>query len=96
MVAAERVHKKMILPIFDYCDVAWYGCGKDNPDALEGLQHRAMKLIFRNSGLDTKLELNDTFSLVPRLIGITYIVVTEDPLHDKLILSSLLSRWCAP
>ena len=96
MVAAERVYKKMILPIFDYCDVAWYGCGKDNPDALESLQHRAVKLIFRNSGLNTKLELNDTFGLVPWLIGITYIVVTEDPLQDKLILSSLLSRWCAP
>ena len=96
MVAAERLDKKMILPIFDYCDVAWYGCGKDNPDALESLQHRAAQLIFRNSGLDTKLELNDTFGLVPRLIGITYIVVTEDPLQDKLILSSLLSRWCAP
>ena len=64
MVAAERVFKKMILPIFDYCDVAWYGCGKGNPDALESLQHRAVKLIFRNSGLDTKLELYDTFGLV--------------------------------
>ena len=96
MVAAERLDKKMILPIFDYCDVAWHGCGKDNPDALESLQHRAAKLIFRNSGLDTKLKLNDTFGLVPRLMGVTYIVVTEDLLQDKLILSSLLSRWCAP
>ena len=96
MVAAERLDKKMISPIFDYCEVAWHGCGKVNPDALESLQHRVARLIFRNSGLDTKLELNDTFGLVPRLIGITYIVVTEDPLQDKLILSSLLSRWCAP
>ena len=95
MVAAERLYK-MILPIFDYCDVALHGCGKDNPDALKSLQHRATKLIFRNSGLDTKLKLNDTFGLVPRLIGVTYIVVTEDLLQDKLILSSLLSRWCAP
>ena len=65
MVAAERLYKKMILPIFDYCNVAWHWCGKVNPDALESLQHRVARLIFRNSGLDTKLELNDTFGLVP-------------------------------
>ena len=47
MVAAERLYKRTILPIFDYCDVAWYGCGKDNPDALESLQHRAAKLFFK-------------------------------------------------
>ena len=86
----------MVLLIFYYCDVAWHWCGKDNPDALKSLQHRAAKLIFRNSGLNTKLELNDTFGLVPQLIGVTYIVVTEDLLQDKLILSSLLSRWCVP
>ncbi|CAH3163288.1 unnamed protein product, partial [Porites evermanni] len=63
MVAAERLDKKMILPIFDYCKVAWHGCGKVNPDALESLQHGAAKLIFGNSRLDTKLELNDTFGL---------------------------------
>ena len=84
MVGAERLYKKMILPIFDYCDVAWHGCGKDNPDALKSLQHRAVKLIFRNSGLDTKLKLNDAFGLVPQLIGVTYIVVTEDPLHSQV------------
>ena len=47
MVAAERLYKKMILPIFDYFDVAWHGCGKVNPDALESLQHRVARLIFR-------------------------------------------------
>ena len=61
MAVAERLYKTMILPIFDYCDVAWYGCGKVNSDALESLQHGAAKLIFRNSGLDAKLKLSDTF-----------------------------------
>ena len=61
--------------IFDYCEVAWHGCGKVNPDALESLQHRAAKLIFGNSGLDTTLELNETFGLVPWLIGVTHIVL---------------------
>ena len=44
MAAAERLYKTMILPIFDYCDVAWHGCGKVNSDVLESLQHRAAKL----------------------------------------------------
>ena len=44
--------------------VAWHGCGKVNSDVLESLQHRAAKLIFPNSGLDTK-EMNATLGLVP-------------------------------
>ena len=64
MAAAERLYKTMILPVFDYCDVAWHGCGKANSDVLERLQHRAAKLILPNSGLDTK-ELNATLGLVP-------------------------------
>ena len=74
MVAAESLDKKMILPIFHFCEVAWHGCGKVNPDAVESLQHTAVKLIFGNSGLDTKLELNETLALVPWLIGVTHIV----------------------
>ena len=61
MAVAERLYKTMILPTLDYCDVVWYGCGKVNADALESLQHRAAKLIFRNSDLYAKLELSDTF-----------------------------------
>ena len=59
MAAAVRLYNTMILPIFEYCDVAWYGCGKVNSDALESLQHTAAK-----PGLDTK-ELNATSGLVP-------------------------------
>ena len=64
MAAAERLYNTIILPIFDYCDVTWHGCAKVNSDVLESLQHRAVKLIFPNSGLDTK-ELNATLGLVP-------------------------------
>ena len=53
-------------PIFDYCDVAWHGCDKVNSDVLESLQHRAGKIIFPNSGLDTK-ELKATLGLVPMI-----------------------------
>ena len=59
-----NVNKTMILPTFDYCDIAWHGCGKVNSDALERLQHRAAQLTFPNSSLDTK-ELNATLGLVP-------------------------------
>ena len=59
MAAAVRLYNTMILPIFEYCDVARHGCGKVNSDALESLQHTAAK-----SGLDTK-ELNATLGLVP-------------------------------
>ena len=64
MAAAKHLYKTMIVPIFDYCDVAWHGCGKVNSDVLESLRHRAAKLIFPNSGLDTK-EMNATLGLVP-------------------------------
>ena len=64
MAAAKHLYKTMIVPIFDYCDVAWHGCGKVNSDVLESLQDRAAKLIFPNSGLDTK-EMNATLGLVP-------------------------------
>ena len=61
---AERLWKTIIIPIFDFCDVAWHGCGKVNYDALESLRHRAAKVILPNSGLYTK-ELNATLRLVP-------------------------------
>ena len=61
MAAAVRLYNAMILPIFEYCDVAWHGCGKVNSHALESLQHTAAK-----SGLDTK-ELNATSGLVPSI-----------------------------
>jgi len=63
MAAAERFYKTMILPIFDYCDVAWHGCGKVICHVRESLQHRAAKIFSPNSGLDAK-ELNATLGLV--------------------------------
>ena len=35
MPAAERLYKTVILPVFDYCDVAWPGCGKVNSQAAQ-------------------------------------------------------------
>ena len=64
MAVAERLHKTMTLPFFDYCDVAWHRCEKIYSDTVERLQHGAAKLIFPNSGFDTN-ELNVTLGLVP-------------------------------
>ena len=64
MAAAERFYWTMILPIFDYCDVAWHGCAKVTCHVLESLQHRAAKIFSPNSGLNAK-ELNATLGLVP-------------------------------
>lgn len=54
----------MILPIFDYCDVAWHGFGMINSDTIQNLQHRAARLIFPHGGLHTK-KLNAALGLVP-------------------------------
>ena len=56
---AESLYKTMILPVLDFRDVVWHGCGNVNSDVLESLQHKAAKLILPNSGRDTK-ELNAT------------------------------------
>ena len=64
MAVAERLHKTMTLPFFDYCDVAWHRCEKIYSDTVERLQHGAAKLIFPNSGFNTN-ELNATLGLVP-------------------------------
>ena len=79
MAAAVRLYNTMILPIFEYCDVAWHGCGKVNSDALESLQHTAAK-----SGLDTK-ELNVTLGLVP--------LINSSKLHIVLLTKNQPRRF---
>ena len=51
--AAERIHKTMILPTLDYCNIVWQGCRKGNCDSPERLQRRTAKLIHPNSALET-------------------------------------------
>ena len=45
MIDSTEMFQTMILPILDYIDVVWHGCGMINSDTLESLQHRAAKLI---------------------------------------------------
>ena len=87
MAAAARLYKTMLLLIFDYCDMAWYSCGKVNSDALESLQHRAAKLIFPSSGLDTK-ELNATLGLAP--------LINRRKLHIVLLAGKCLDGSVLP
>ena len=77
----------MILSVFDCCDVAWHGCGKVHSDALERLQHRAAKLIFPNSGLNTK-ELNATLGLV--------LLINKHKLHIVLLTGKCLDGSVPP
>ena len=42
-------YKSFILPLFDYCDVVWYSCTKEEASSLEQLQTYAAKIILRLS-----------------------------------------------
>ena len=42
-------YKSFILPLFDYCDVVWYSCTKEEASSLERLQTYAAKIILRLS-----------------------------------------------
>ena len=64
--------------------MAWHGYGKVTSDALESLQHRAAKLIFSNSGLDTK-ELNAALGLVS--------LINRQKVHIVLLTKKALMAW---
>ena len=87
MAAAECLFKTTILPIFDFNDVAWHGCGKAYSDALERLQLKAAKMISPNSNLDTK-ELNATLGLVP--------LINRRKLHIVLLPEKCLDSSVTP
>lgn len=63
---AKQLYNTMILPLFDYCDVVWQGCGKVNADALERIQRRAARLILPLVGFETD-NLMESLHLVPLL-----------------------------
>ena len=49
MSSADIVYKSFILPIFDYCDVAWNSCGKGGLDSIEKTQRRAARVIAKTN-----------------------------------------------
>ena len=44
--AANRLYKAMVLPVLDYCDVAWHECGQGNSDKIERLQRQAARIVY--------------------------------------------------
>ena len=43
--AAILVHKTLILPLFDYCDIAWSNLLQQDMDTLQRLQNRSARII---------------------------------------------------
>ena len=39
----------MVLPLLEYCDVTWSGCGLENQQKIERLQRRACRIVLKNS-----------------------------------------------
>ena len=39
------VHNTLILPLFDYCDIAWSSLLQQDQDRLQRLQHRSARII---------------------------------------------------
>ena len=62
--AAERVYKVMVLPYFDYGDLFYEACTKDNLNKLQRLKNRALRCIsgtaYNNLSLD---ELHSKFNI---------------------------------
>jgi hypothetical protein len=57
--AAKAVYNGLILPIFDYCDVAWAQLSEGCSQELHHLQNQAARLILkRSSSVDTFSVLN--------------------------------------
>ena len=50
--AANKVYKSTILPILDYCDVAWNSIGQNECKKLEQLQKRAANIVLLSSAAD--------------------------------------------
>ena len=47
--AATLVHNALILPLFDYCDIAWSNLLQQEIDQLQRLQNRSARIITRCS-----------------------------------------------
>ena len=45
--AANKVYQSLVLPVMDYCDVAWSSIGKIERDKLDGAQRRVARIIFK-------------------------------------------------
>ena len=55
------IYKSFIRSNFNYCPLSWHFCSKTNPDKLEKLQHRALRITFTDfeSNYETLLNKAD-------------------------------------
>ena len=51
--AANKVYQSLVLPVMDYCDVAWSSIGKIER-RLDRAQRRAAKIVLKTKDSDTK------------------------------------------
>ena len=54
--AATLVHNALILPLFDYCDIAWSNLLQQDIDRLQRLQYRSARIITRCSRSSEAIE----------------------------------------
>ena len=52
--AATKVYQSLILPVMDYCDVAWSSIGKIERDKLDRTQRRAAKIVSKTTDSDAE------------------------------------------
>ena len=45
--SANKVYQSLVLPVMDYCDVAWSSIGKTEHDRLDRAQRRAAKIVLK-------------------------------------------------
>ena len=55
--AANKVYQSLVLPVMDYCDVAWSSIGKIERDKLDRAQRRTAKIVLKNKDLDAEKNL---------------------------------------
>ena len=55
--AANKVYQSLVLPVMDYCDVAWSSIGKIERDKLDRAQRRAAKIVLKTKDSDTEKNL---------------------------------------
>ena len=54
--SANKVYQSLVLPVMDYCDVAWSSIGKTEHDRLDRAQKRAAKIVLKTK--DSNAEKN--------------------------------------
>ena len=55
--AANKVYQSLVLPVMDYCDVAWSSIGKIERDKLDRAQRRAAKIVLKTKDSDAEKNL---------------------------------------